>query len=110
MVLSPFLMLVALLIKLDSPGPVFYTHERMGLDAKSFKILKFRSMREDAEKVRAGLDGGERSTAYQTGRIHPTRPNIDELLPQLINVFFGEMKPGRSDVRNGRSTWNSSGR
>ncbi|MEA3459897.1 MAG: sugar transferase, partial [Chloroflexota bacterium] len=46
---SPLMLLTALLVKLDSPGPVFYTQERMGLDAKPFMILKFRSMRRDAE-------------------------------------------------------------
>ncbi|RME58493.1 MAG: hypothetical protein D6790_11880, partial [Caldilineae bacterium] len=53
-ILSPFMLLVALLIKLDSPGPVFYTQERMGLDAKPFQILKFRSMRQDAEQSGPG--------------------------------------------------------
>ena len=87
--LSPFLMLVALLIKLDSPGPVFYTHERMGLDAKSFKILKFRSMREDAERSGPGwtVENDPRRTKLGT---FIRRANIDEL-PQLINVLFGEM-------------------
>lgn len=88
-ILSPFLMLVALLIKLDSPGPVFYTHERMGLDAKSFKILKFRSMREDAERSGPGwtVENDPRRTKLGT---FIRRANIDEL-PQLINVLFGEM-------------------
>jgi hypothetical protein len=44
-ILSPIMMLVAILVKLDSPGSVFYPQERMGLDAKSFMMLKFRSMR-----------------------------------------------------------------
>ena len=48
--MSPFLLLVAILIKLDSPGPVFYVQERMGLDARPFPMLKFRSMRQDAEQ------------------------------------------------------------
>lgn len=43
------MMLTALLIKLESPGPVFYVQERMGLDAKPFPMLKFRSMRTDTE-------------------------------------------------------------
>ena len=47
--LSPFMLLVAMLIKLESPGPVFYVQERMGLDARPFPMLKFRSMRQDAE-------------------------------------------------------------
>ena len=48
--LSPVMMLIAVLIKLESRGPVFYVQERMGLDAKPFPVLKFRSMRVDAEK------------------------------------------------------------
>ncbi len=52
--LSPFMLLAALLIKLDSPGPVFYTQERMGLDAIPFKIIKFRTMRTDAEEEGPG--------------------------------------------------------
>ncbi len=87
--LSPFLLLVALLIKLDSPGPVFYTHERMGLDAKSFKILKFRSMREDAERAGPGWTVENDPRRTKLGALI-RRANIDEL-PQLINVLFGEM-------------------
>ena len=88
-ILSPFLLLVALLIKLDSPGPVFYTHERMGLDAKSFKILKFRSMREDAEKSGPGWTVENDPRRTKLGAFI-RRTNIDEL-PQLINILFGEM-------------------
>ena len=64
-ILSPFLMLVALLIKLDSPGPVFYTHERMGLDAKSFKILKIPVHARGRGKNRTRLDGRKRSPPDQ---------------------------------------------
>ena len=88
-ILSPFLLLVALLIKLDSPGPVFYTHERMGLDAKSFKILKFRSMRKDAEKSGPGWTVENDPRRTKLGAFI-RRTNIDEL-PQLINILFGEM-------------------
>ncbi|MBC7223011.1 MAG: sugar transferase, partial [Anaerolineae bacterium] len=52
--LSPLMLLTALLIKLESPGPVFYVQERMGLDAKPFPMLKFRSMRQDAEATGPG--------------------------------------------------------
>ena len=54
--LSPFMLLAALLVKLDSPGPVFYTQERMGLDAIPFKIIKFRSMRDRRRRRRPRLD------------------------------------------------------
>ncbi|MDY7039535.1 MAG: undecaprenyl-phosphate glucose phosphotransferase [Chloroflexota bacterium] len=89
-VLSPFLLLVALLIKLDSPGPVFYAQERMGLDAKPFWCLKFRSMRQDAEAdtgpVWAQRDDPRRTRLGAFMR----RFSIDEL-PQFINVFVGNM-------------------
>jgi exopolysaccharide biosynthesis polyprenyl glycosylphosphotransferase len=89
-VLSPLMMLVALLVKLDSPGPVFYPQERMGLDAKPFWMLKFRSMWEDAEAttgpVWATKDDPRRTKIGASIR----RFSIDEL-PQLINVLVGEM-------------------
>ena len=88
--LSPLIMLVALLIKLDSPGPVFYCQERMGLDAKPFWIVKLRSMYEGAETetgpVRATPNDPRRTRVGRSLR----RFSIDELL-QLINVFLGEM-------------------
>jgi exopolysaccharide biosynthesis polyprenyl glycosylphosphotransferase len=88
-VLSPILMLMALVIKLDSRGPVFYAQERMGLDAKPFWCLKFRSMRTDAEKDGPGwtTEGDPRVT--RLGRFL-RRVSLDEL-PQLINVFVGDM-------------------
>jgi exopolysaccharide biosynthesis polyprenyl glycosylphosphotransferase len=87
--LSPILVLVALAIKLDSPGPVFYAQERMGLDAKPFWCLKFRSMRTDAEKHGPGwtTEGDPRVT--RLGRFI-RRFSIDEL-PQFINVLLGDM-------------------
>jgi exopolysaccharide biosynthesis polyprenyl glycosylphosphotransferase len=89
-VLSPLLMLVAFLIKLDSPGPVFYAQERMGLDAKPFWMLKFRSMLKDAESqtgpVWATKDDPRRTKIGAFIR----RFSIDEF-PQLINVLLGEM-------------------
>jgi exopolysaccharide biosynthesis polyprenyl glycosylphosphotransferase len=88
--ISPVMMLVAVLVKLDSPGPVFYAQERMGLDAKPFMMLKFRSMRSDAE-ARTGPVWATRDDPRQT-RIGSfiRRFSIDEL-PQLINVLLGEM-------------------
>jgi len=88
--LSPLMMLVALLIKLDSPGPVFYCQERMGLDAKPFWTIKFRSMYEDAEAETGPVwatPNDPRCT--RLGRFL-RRYSIDEL-PQLINVLLGEM-------------------
>ncbi len=85
----PIMAITALIIKLESPGPILYTQERVGLGRKRFKIMKFRSMVEDAEK-----DGAVWATANDNrvtgfGKfIRKTR--IDEL-PQLINVLKGEM-------------------
>jgi Undecaprenyl-phosphate glucose phosphotransferase len=88
-VLSPFLLLLALIIKLDSPGPVFYAQQRMGLDAKPFWCLKFRSMCQDAESNGPGwtVKGDPRCTRLGA---FLRRSNLDEL-PQLINVLLGEM-------------------
>ncbi len=87
--LSPFLLLTAVAIKLDSPGSVLYAQERMGLDAKPFWCIKFRSMRTDAEKDGPGwtTEGDPRVT--KLGQFL-RRFSIDEL-PQLTNVFLGEM-------------------
>ena len=88
-ILSPILMLVAVIIKLDSPGPVFYAQERMGLDANPFWCLKFRSMRTDAEKDGPGWTVESDPRVTRLGRLI-RRLSIDEL-PQLINVFVGDM-------------------
>lgn len=87
---SPLLLLMAILIKLESRGPVFYAQKRMGLDAKSFPCLKFRSMRQDAEAetgpVWASKDDPRRTRIGAFIR----RFSIDEF-PQLINVLLGQM-------------------
>ncbi len=82
--------LVALLVRLTSRGRVFYRQERMGLDGKSFSILKFRSMYDDAER-----DTGPVWTRPGDPRVTPfgrflRRSNLDEL-PQLWNVLRGDM-------------------
>lgn len=86
---SPLLVLTAVLIKLDSPGPVFYVQERMGLDARPFPMLKFRSMRSDAEEEGPGWTRPGDPRVTRLGSIL-RRLNVDEL-PQLINVLLGEM-------------------
>jgi exopolysaccharide biosynthesis polyprenyl glycosylphosphotransferase len=88
--LSPLMLLLALLIKLESPGPVFYAQERVGLDGVSFMALKFRSMRLDAEASSGPVwatRGDPRVT--RIGR-YMRRQSLDEL-PQFINVLFGDM-------------------
>ena len=90
LVCLPVMALTALLIKLESPGPVLYRQERVGQGGRSFTILKFRSMCVDAEK-----DGRPRWAQQNDSRVTLTgrlirRTRIDEL-PQIFNVFFGDM-------------------
>ncbi len=87
--LAPLMMFVALLVKLESPGSVFYPQERMGLDARPFMMLKFRSMRRDAEANGPGWTRPGDPRRTRIGAIL-RRLNVDEL-PQLINVLVGEM-------------------
>ena len=86
----PIMALTALLIKLESPGPVLYRQERVGQGCRTFTILKFRSMCVDAEQ-----DGKPRWAHQNDSRVTLTgrfirRTRIDEL-PQIFNVFFGDM-------------------
>lgn len=85
----PVTALTALLIKLESPGPIFYTQERVGERGETFKVIKFRSMREDAEKNGAvwAMKNDNRVTRIG-GIIRKIR--IDEI-PQMWNVLKGEM-------------------
>ncbi len=89
-VFSPLMLVIAALIKILSPGPVFYKQERMGLDGHVFYILKFRSMRVDAEKstgaVWAQKDDGRVTWLGKILR----KTSLDEL-PQFINVLRGDM-------------------
>ena len=87
---SPLMLITMILIKLDSPGPVIYRQERVGLAGRSFMCLKFRSMRSDAEK-----DGVARWSTKNDSRVTRIgsflrKTRIDEL-PQLISVLKGEM-------------------
>ncbi len=88
-IMSPFMLLAALAIKLESPGPVFFVQPRMGLDGREFMMIKFRSMRTDAEKDGPGwtVKDDPRQTRLGTWL---RRLEVDEL-PNLINVWLGEM-------------------
>lgn len=89
-ILSPLLVVVAILVKLTSPGPVFYRQERMGMDGRRFSMVKFRTMVRDAEEGSGPVmsrPGDPRMT--RVGRFL-RKFSIDEF-PQLINVFRGEM-------------------
>ena len=87
--LSPVLLAVALAIKLDSRGPVFFVQRRYGFNQEPFRIFKFRSMRtmEDGRGVRQATAGDSRITKMGA---FIRKTNIDEL-PQLLNVLRGEM-------------------
>lgn len=80
---------IAICIKIDSPGPVFFKQERLGLNGKPFMIYKFRTMRNDAEKggPRWASKNDERCTKFGR-RLRQSR--LDEL-PQLLNILKGEM-------------------
>lgn len=88
--MSPFLVLIALMVKLTSPGPAFHIQERVGLDGKPFQCIKFRTMRVNAEAgtgpVWASKDDPRRTRLGATLR----RFSVDEF-PQFINVLVGDM-------------------
>ena len=86
---SPLMLFTAILIKLESPGPVFYTQERMGLDARPFKIIKFRSMRHDAESSGPGWTRPDDPRKTKLGNFIRST-NLDEF-PQFVNVLIGDM-------------------
>ena len=85
----PLMLLVALLVRLNSPGPVLYRQERVGLGGKAFTLLKFRSMRVDAE-ARGPVWAKQRDPRVTTVGSFMRRTRIDEL-PQLLNVLRGQM-------------------
>jgi lipopolysaccharide/colanic/teichoic acid biosynthesis glycosyltransferase len=87
--ISPLLLVIALLIKLDSPGSVFYRGARVGLFGKSFRILKFRTMIEDAEVAGTASTPEDDPRVTRFGRIL-RKYKLDEL-PQLFNVLAGRM-------------------
>jgi lipopolysaccharide/colanic/teichoic acid biosynthesis glycosyltransferase len=87
--LSPILLYIALKIKREDGGPIFYRGVRVGLHGKPFRIFKFRSMVVDAEKIGASSTANEDPRITRTGRFL-RKCKLDEL-PQLINVLFGDM-------------------
>jgi len=88
-VLLPLFAVIWILIKLDSPGPVFYRGERIGRLGRPFKILKFRTMVVDAEKSEIWSTKSDDPRITRIGKFI-RQYNIDEL-PQFINVLKGEM-------------------
>ena len=105
LVLSPVLLVVAIWIKLDSRGPVFYRQVRVGYKNKDFQIFKFRSMRIGSDKGSLVTIGGRDPRITRSGYFI-RKYKLDEL-PQLINVFVGDMSlvGPRPEVRHYVDYW-----
>ena len=103
-IVAPFMLITALIIKLTDGGPVFYTQERLTRDGKAFQILKFRSMRSDSEDK-----SGARLAMKDDDRITPIgklirRIHFDEV-PQILNILIGDMsivgpRPERQEIQD----------
>lgn len=104
-VLSPLFGIIAIWIKIDSEGPVFYQQVRVGFHNKDFKIFKFRSMRVGADKGSLVTIGGHDPRVTRSGYFI-RKFKFDEL-PQLINVFIGDMSlvGPRPEVRHYVNYW-----
>jgi lipopolysaccharide/colanic/teichoic acid biosynthesis glycosyltransferase len=87
--LSPFFVLVAILIKLDSPGPVLFRHRRVGVNGNNFVLWKFRSMRIDVPEYEVSPQSAVDDRLTRIGKLI-RRLSVDEI-PQFINVLKGEM-------------------
>ncbi len=89
-VLSPVFLILMIFIKLDSPGPIFFTQKRVGLHKKHFQILKFRTMRIDTPKnCPTHMLQNPAQYITRTGRFL-RKTSLDEL-PQILNILKGEM-------------------
>ena len=104
-ILTPLFVILAIWIKLDSPGPVFYRQVRVGRYNKDFRIFKFRSMRVGADKGSLVTIGGRDPRVTKSG-YWIRKFKLDEL-PQLINVFVGDMSlvGPRPEVRHYVDFW-----
>ena len=89
MILFPFFLLVCLWVRLDSSGPSFYLQERVGRGGKMFKLIKFRTMHPNADKLTA-ITVGKRDPRITRAGYFLRTYKLDEM-PQLINVLKGEM-------------------
>jgi lipopolysaccharide/colanic/teichoic acid biosynthesis glycosyltransferase len=89
LLLSPVFLALAVAVRLDSPGPVFFRQERVGRGGRPFRIFKFRSMRVDAEKLGGQLTVSRDPRVTRVGALL-RKAKLDEL-PQLINVVTGDM-------------------
>ena len=100
-VLSPFFLIISLLIKVTSKGPVFFVHERVGLNGRKFKLIKFRTMVNNAEEMIASFSPEQKKEWEENYKLKDDpritkigkflrRTSLDEL-PQLINILKGDM-------------------
>lgn len=89
LILSPLLLLLALAVKLDSPGPVFYRQVRVGRFGKDFKIFKFRTMVQNADRIGPALTVGKDPRITRMGGLI-RKCRLDEF-SQLLNVLAGDM-------------------
>lgn len=107
LVLSPIFLILAIWIKLDSNGSVFYRQVRVGRSNRDFRIFKFRSMREGSDKGSLVTIGGRDPRV--TGSGYFIRKFKFDELPQLINVFIGDMSlvGPRPEVRHYVNYWTS---
>ncbi|HEY7498515.1 MAG TPA: sugar transferase [Vicinamibacterales bacterium] len=105
---SPLWALFGAAIKLEDGGPIFYTQDRVGLNGRVFKALKFRSMRVDAEAATGAVQAAENDPRVtRVGRV--MRATAMDELPQLWNIFRGDMsfvgpralRPGESESDGG---------
>lgn len=105
LVLSPIFLILAIWIKLDSKGPVFYRQVRVGRHNKDFRIFKFRSMRVGSDKGSLVTIGGRDPRVTRSGYFI-RKFKLDEF-PQLINVFVGDMSlvGPRPEVRHYVDFW-----
>ncbi len=89
-ILAPIMALIAALIKVTSPGPIFYRQERCGLNGQGFQMLKFRSMAADAEKQTGAVWAAKNDPRRTTLGTFLRKTSLDEL-PQFFNVLRGDM-------------------
>ena len=90
LILSPILLILVIAVKVDSPGPVFFTQKRVGLHKSHFQILKFRTMRNDTPRdVPTHMLENPRQWITPVGKFL-RRTSMDEL-PQIFNIFVGQM-------------------
>ena len=100
-ILSPFFLIMSIFIKITSKGPVFFIHERVGLNGKKFKLIKFRTMVNNAEEMIASFSPEQKKEWEENYKLKDDpritkigkflrRTSLDEL-PQLINILKGDM-------------------